>query len=147
VTRVALALLVLSLAGCALEPDVGPLLAGACKDDDTNPARTVSFAHDIRPILSAPMGGCSCHLAPTGAPGPGTVITGLDLASYQTLIEGGHNSGTAIVVANQPCASILYQKIGVAPPFGSRMPLGLPALSEGQIQLVHDWIAEGAVDN
>lgn len=138
-----------ALAACTtIDPDVGPLLAGACLDTDTNINRSVSFTHDIRPVISAPMGGCSCHLSQTGAgPGPATVITGLDLGSYQSLLQGGHNSGPNIIIAGQPCDSILYQKIGVAPPFGSRMPLGLTPLSDQTIQLVHDWIAEGALDN
>ena len=133
---------------CAkIDPDVGPLLAGACDDADSDPNHTVSFNHDLRPIISSPTG-CSCHLSNTGAgPGPATAITGLDLGSYQTMLQGGHNSGPNIIIANQPCESILYQKIDVAPPFGSRMPLGLPPLSDAQIQLFHDWIAEGALDN
>ncbi|HET9623923.1 MAG TPA: hypothetical protein VFP84_21270 [Kofleriaceae bacterium] len=139
-----------ALTACALEPEVGPLLAGACDNADTNPGRTVSFARDIRPIIAAvpPASGCNCHLAQTGSgPGPATVITGLDLGSYQSLVLGGHNSGANIVVPSQPCASILFQKVGAAPPFGSRMPLALPPLSAAQVQLIHDWIAEGAQDN
>jgi hypothetical protein len=138
-----------ALVACAtIDPDVGPLLAGACSETDSDPAHAVSFNHDIRTVISAPTGGCSCHLSQTGAgPGPATVITGLDLGSYQSLLQGGHNSGPNVIIANQPCESILYQKIGVAPPFGSRMPLGLAPLSDQTIQLIHDWIAEGALDN
>jgi hypothetical protein len=148
-TPTSLFLLCVALGACtSIEPDVGPLLAGACSDTDSDPAHSVSFNHDIRTVISAPQGGCSCHLSQTGnGPGPATVITGLDLGSYQSLLQGGHNSGPNIVVANQPCESILYQKIDVAPPFGSRMPLGLPPLSDQTIQLIHDWIAEGALDN
>jgi hypothetical protein len=37
------------------------------------------------------------------------------------------------------------QKISAAPPFGARMPLdGPPFLSASQIQVISDWIAEGA---
>ena len=45
------------------------------------------------------------------------------------------------------CGSILVQKLGDAPPFGARMPLEGPALGAPEIQLIVDWIVEGADDN
>jgi hypothetical protein len=61
---------------------------------------------------------------------------------------GGFHSGAQIVVAGDPCASIMYQKLSDAPPFGSRMPLnGPPFWTDDELQLLHDWIAEGASDN
>ena len=138
----------LAVAACALAPDVGPLLASTCSDTDTQPARTVSFAAQIRPILDRPMAGCSCHLPAAGEPGTATQQSGLSLGSYASLREGGTNSGPQIVIAGQPCASILYQKVSDAPPFGSRMPLsGPPFLTSDELQLLHDWIAEGAANN
>lgn len=136
------------IAACSLVPDVGPRLAGSCDDTDSNPGKTVSFASDIHPLIFRPAGGCGCHLpSPTGD-GQGTQISGLDLSSYTTLRIGGLNSGAGIVVAGQPCSSILYQKLSDAPPFGSRMPLnGPPFWTSDELQLLHDWIAEGAADN
>jgi hypothetical protein len=136
-------------AACAqLEPDVGPLLAGACDNADTNPASGVSFATQIRPLLSRPMAGCGCHMPSAAGAGPATQITGLDLGTLASLRAGGHNSGSQIVIAMEPCSSVLYQKIDDAPPFGSRMPLGGPPfLTDEEINLIHDWIAEGAADN
>ena len=131
-----------------LVPDVGPLLAGVCDNADTNPAEPVSFSAQIRPILSRPMAGCGGHMPTAAGAGPATVITGLDLSSLSSLRAGGRSSGPRIVVDLEPCASILYQKVDEAPPFGSRMPLGGPPfLSDGEIRLLHDWIAEGASDN
>jgi hypothetical protein len=133
---------------CALEPDVGPLLAGSCSDTDTHPDRVVSFAAQIRPILDRPMAGCSCHMPLPGGPGMATQLSGLSLSSYASLREGGVNSGSQIVIAGQPCASILYQKVSDAPPFGSRMPLtGPPFLTSDELALIHDWIAEGAANH
>ncbi len=144
-----LAWLVAALVGCAqLEPDVGPPLAGACDNADSAPATPVTFAAQIRPILSRPMAGCGCHIPTATGAGPATQITGLDLSSVTTLKAGGHNSGPNIVVPLEPCTSILYEKVSIAPPFGSRMPLGGPPyLTDDEIRLVHDWIAEGALDN
>lgn len=140
-----LALLV-SLTSCAqLEPDVGPLLAGSCDNRDTDPDASVSFTKQIRPLFDRTRGGCGCHLPSSSGPGPGTQLSGLDLSSLASLRVGGVGSGPQIIVDGEPCASILYQKVSPAPPFGSRMPLdGPPFLTAGELQLLHDWIAEGA---
>ena len=144
-----LGLALVAVTACAaIEPDVGPLLAGVCDNTDTNPAIDVSFSTQIRPVLSRPMAGCSCHMPSASGPGSATVITGLDLSSLSSLRAGGRSSGAMIVISREPCSSILYQKIDEAPPFGSRMPLGGPPfLSDDEIRLLHDWIAEGAADN
>ena len=141
--------LVAAAAACAqLVPDVGPLLAGSCDNADSDPAASVSFAAQIRPVLGQMMAGCGCHMPSASGPGPGTQISGLDLGTLAALRAGGRSSGRQIVIAMEPCSSILYQKIDEAPPFGSRMPLGGPPfLTDDEIRLIHDWIAEGAADN
>ncbi len=60
--------------------------------------------------------------------------------------------GTTLVVPGDPDASYLYRKLTLAAPCaGSQMPLGeLGAsymLQPCELQLVHDWIAGGALDN
>lgn len=135
-----------ALAGCA--PDVGPPLAGACDNADSNPAVNVSFSTQIRPLFNRTPGGCGCHMPTSAGPGTATQIAGLDLSSLQSLRAGGVISGSRIVVPGDPCASILYQKVEEAPPFGSRMPLdGPPYMTEEERTLLSDWIAEGANDN
>ncbi len=142
---------VVAVVACAqLEPDVGPLLANACDNADTQPGATVSFAIQIRPLLNRPlaMAGCGCHMPSAGGPGTAIQLSGLDLSSLASLRAGGLTSGTRIVVPGAPCASIIYLKVDEAPPFGSRMPLGGPPfLTQDEIGLLHDWIAEGAADN
>jgi hypothetical protein len=137
-----------ALAACAqLEPDVGPRLAGSCDNRDTDPDVGVSFSRQIRPLFNRFPGGCGCHLPSPSGPGPGTALGGLDLSSLASLRDGGFGSGPQIVIDGQPCASILYQKVSPAPPFGSRMPLdGPPFLTPEELRLLHDWIAEGAGD-
>jgi len=133
-----------ALAACSVVPDVGPRLAGTCDETDSRPAgKPVSFAGDIQPLIFRQTGGCGCHLN-----GIGTRIAGLNLSSLATLRMGGNNSGTRIIVAGDPCASIMYQKLSDAPPFGSQMPLnGPPFWTTDELRLLHDWIAEGASDN
>lgn len=146
------------LAGCDVtyEPDVGRLQppdgpettvtedgsmiphTGSCTD--SNPMVSVSFARDIRPLLSKSPGGCSCHSS--------NATSGFNLGSYDSLRRGGQNSGTRVIVPGKPCDSVLAQKLGLAPPFGARMPYnGPPYYSAAELTLVRDWIAEGALDN
>lgn len=148
----------LVLAGCAItyDPDVGPLQANAeqtveldggvaavtnvrCSDSD--PTVSVSFSKDIRPLTTRSPGGCLfCH-------GP-TTTSGFSVGSYESLRRGGQSSGTNIIVAGKPCESILPKKLGLAPPFGARMPYnGPPYFTAAELTLVRDWIAEGAANN
>lgn len=147
--RIALAAALAALAACSVVPDVGPRLAGTCDDADSRPAgKPVSFSGDIHPLIFRQMGGCFCHLPTPNGDGIGTQISGLNLSSLSTLRAGGIHSEMRVIVAGEPCSSIMYQKLSDAPPFGSRMPLnGPPFWNADELQLLHDWIAEGANDN
>jgi hypothetical protein len=121
-------------------PDGAIVVArGPC--DDSDPTTSISFAMQIRPLLGRSPGGCTgCH---------GTSATsGFNVTSYEALRRGGQVSNDHIIVAGQPCNSILYQKLSPAPPFGSRMPYnGPPFFSVDDRAVLRDWIAEGALDN
>lgn len=127
----------------SLEPDVGPLAQEPCVNEDSDPSVDVSFSRDIAGAIFSTAGSCLvCHV-----PGEvGEQSSGLDLSSYTTTISGG-SSGDQTVVAGAPCDSVLWQKVSPAPPFGARMPLGGAPLSDSQMTLLRDWIAEGALDN
>lgn len=132
------------LAGCDLEPEVGGLSTNRCDNADTDTGTQVSFINDIWPIL---VDRCNrCH-DPSNPDAFGAENSGLDLSSYDALRSGGGNTGGGIVVVEQPCGSLLYQKLLPGPPIGSRMPLGGPPLSPFELDQVHDWIAEGALNN
>lgn len=145
------ALVALVCAGCIgdLEPDVGARLFNSCSGEDSDPARDVAFETEVRQgiMARADVHCVKCH-TPDGATPIGVQIGGLDLSSYATLMRGGRHSADTIVVADDPCSSILLQKLGPAPPFGERMPGdGPPYLTNTDAQLIVDWIAEGARDN
>ena len=145
------------LAGCTIMegPDVGPLQptqpdagmpatdsgfvsSGACGDSD--PTTTVSFALHVRPLMQRAQGGCFCHSTNT--------TSGFNLGTYENLRRGGVSSGTRVIVAGKPCESVIVQKLGLAPPFGARMPYnGPPYFTSAELTLVRDWIAEGALNN
>lgn len=125
----------------ALAPDVGPQVPMTTCDDDLDPAQAVSFQGAISPIFVRACN--SCHV-----PGAeGFSLSRLDLSTYTSLRAGGTRSVGTIVVDGQPCASVLWQKVSPAPPFGVRMPKDDPPLTDAEIALIHDWIAEGALDN
>lgn len=148
--KLAIVALVASSA-CIADPEVGLLQPGAvvndagvtgpsCDNGDSDPTVGVSFSRDLRPLMVRSPGGCSpCHL--------GRVTSGLDVSSYEALRRGGINTGRDIIVDGEPCASILLQKIGRTPPFGSRMPLAPPHFTADEQLLFRDWIAEGALNN
>jgi len=142
------ALVLAFVAGCAqmIAPDVGPPLHAACENTDSDPAHDTSFTHDIVTMFDE-YHCVRCH-TPDGPTPIGYMVGGLDLSSYDTLRAGGARSGASVIVPGMPCASILLQKVGPAPPFGTRMPLdGPPYLEPHDMQTISDWIAEGALEN
>lgn len=144
--RSTLAVLVLAAlsSACMEEPDVGALLAGVCVPADSDPDKEVSFALDIEPLMDRPSaeGGCSCHNSGSSAP------SGFDMTSLTAMRRGGSTSGAKIIIAGDPCNSVLVQKLSPAPPTGARMPLvGPPFWTDEEQQLLKDWIAEGAKNN
>jgi len=142
------AVVIVALGGCAqlVEPEVGPPLHAACADTDHDPAHDVSFATTLEPLIEEYR--CrDCHTA-NGRTPIGLLTSGLDMTSYATLRAGGTRSSTSIIVPGKPCESVLIQKLGAGPPFGSRMPLNGPDFLEVEdLQAFADWIAEGAHDN
>lgn len=129
------------------EPDLGQPLTEKCRNRDTNPDVDVSFAKDILTGIFKGPGMCvPCH-DPKGEAPQGFQTGGLDLTSYGGLMAGGVNSAADIAIAGEPCSSRLLQKVGASPPSGSRMPLVGNPLTAAQQALIHDWIAEGAMDN
>jgi hypothetical protein len=134
----------------ALDPEVG-VQRPACMDVDSDPANPVSFHAQIRPLMDRlptdPTGhGCkTCHYQ--GQPAPtGIQIGGLDLTTLMSLRAGGNSSHGTVVIPGKPCESAIVQKLQGAYPLNpSRMPKdGPPFWTDDQIQLVIDWIAEGA---
>lgn len=132
--------------GCALiEPEVGERIE-RCSDADSNPAVAVDFARDIRPLMNGerpPIKGCkNCHYPGVGTQ-EGFFRTGLNLSQLVTLRKGGANTGLDVVVPGSPCKSAIVQKLR-GTRGGVRMPKDGPYWGPAEIQLMMDWIAEGA---
>ena len=147
----AAAIAVLFIVACsALDPQVGPP-AALCVDADSNPAQPVSFAEDIRPLMNRsnadPMGHGCMHCHYSTQPSHICLDTiGLDLSTLGALRRGGLTSATTIAIPGKPCESALVQKLQGDYFTGLQMPKdGPPFWSPQEIQLVIDWIAEGAL--
>ena len=52
--------------------------------------------------------------------------------------------GEFLVMPGVPDSSYLIQKLEGTAPIGSQMPLGIPLLEQSQIDLIRQWIADGA---
>lgn len=111
-------------------------VSGACK---------VSFAADVLPIFTNPAvnpNACTnCH--------GGT--NNLFLDSHAGVMSGTSFNGP-VIIPGDPDNSILYRKVNCWGQTGyclndEPMPFGGPPLSAEQIQIIHDWINQGALDN
>jgi len=125
-----------------------PLLASALsfaadappdKDKDKKqaaPAGPISFFRDVRPIFQA-----SCH----GCHQPAKAMGELVMTSYAGLLKGGESEQPAIVPGQPDKGNLLEQ---ITPKDGKAvMPKEKDPLSEFQIKLIRQWIAEGAKDD
>lgn len=127
-----------------LEPEVGELTAGTCQNEDSDPDVDVSFSRDLLPKFH---GGCGCHNPIPPSTGGAIDSTGFSVGDINSIRRGGQNSRDKIIVPGDPCGSFLYQKLSDAPPTGSRMPTYGPYWPNADMQLLSDWIAEGARAN
>ncbi len=124
------------------DSSVAPGGAFSCEDSDPN--LDVGYAADIEPLFAGDFDCLRCHRPG----GDGQSQSKFDVSSYATLMAGGERTGSAIVVPGQPCSSMLLDKLGPEPSFGRRMPRnGPPYFSDTDMQLLADWISEGALDN
>jgi hypothetical protein len=91
-----------------------------------------SFNADILPILTNRCALAGCHVA--GGP------HGIDLRTYKTLIAGGEDE--EIIIVGDAKESEIVEEI-----VEGKMPPNGPPLEVAQIQLIIDWINEGAKNN
>jgi methionine-rich copper-binding protein CopC len=132
-----LLLVALAMGGCAgsgegLDENGEPITAGPPANSDFQQIQSTIFT----PICAV------CHV---GANAPQGLR--LDAAnSYALLVNVASAEVPSLLRVNpgNPDASYLVQKIQGNAAVGGRMPLGGPALSQAQIDLVRGWIAAGA---
>jgi hypothetical protein len=130
---------------------VAAILAAACDTggssngdtDDTDVAPAATFARVEDEIIKP---SCAFSICPGGGSSGGLSLTG-DAAADHAALVGVASSGKpaeTLVIAGDPDGSYLVKKLEDAAGIeGDPMP-STGALTDAQIQLVRDWIADGA---
>ena len=109
---------------------------GECNGDGSScNNELLDYSENIQPIFNA---NCTiyCHS------GGGGYTGGLDLTSYENLMQGG-NSGPAIFPYYSDYSLIIQKLEGTAP--GSQMPSGQNPLDQSLINMIALWIDQGAL--
>jgi hypothetical protein len=113
---------------------------------DGGTASTASCEVDVESeILATRCAGSVCHSA-TEQKAAGLDLVSPGVAERVANIASASEEcgGSMLVVPGDPGGSLLYQKLGEAPPCGSRMPLAQEPLSEDETDCVRGWIQEMA---
>ncbi|MBN2116005.1 MAG: hypothetical protein JW730_05530 [Anaerolineales bacterium] len=108
--------------------------AQATEAPATQPAAegaTVSFANDVLPIIESRC--VNCH-------GGDRTQEGLDLKTHASLMAGSENG--PVVTPGDAANSLLVELI-----VNQKMPKRGPKLTPPQVQLITDWINQGALEN
>jgi len=92
---------------------------------------TVSFANDIVPLLESRCIGCH---------GGQRTQEGLDLKTFASLMSGSNNG--PVVTPGDAAHSLLVELVA-----SQKMPKRGPKLTPPQVQLITDWVNQGALDN
>lgn len=115
-----------------------PVALAGCGKVDEGPV--VSFSQDIQPILDRH---CSaCH---TGT-GAGVEASGFRTDSYAAVMAGTRFG--PMIEPGDPLSSSLYRLVSgreIDPSI--RMPHGDAKMADAEVELIENWIRQGALDN
>jgi uncharacterized membrane protein len=92
---------------------------------------TLSFANDVLPIIQSRC--VNCH-------GGDRTEEGLTLTSHAALMAGSENG--AVVTPGDAANSLLVELVA-----SQEMPKRGPKLTPPQVQIITDWVNQGALDN
>lgn len=97
--------------------------------------------NNVQEIFSESCEGSNCHI--------NNSRSGVRLNSYENVTSSeGAQYGELVVQENDADGSPLVDKIeSDNPEYGERMPPGGPFLSDDEIDLIKEWINDGAEDN
>jgi hypothetical protein len=124
---------------CGFALAVVVMLQGAVWSTPAAAARPVSYSLDVLPILQNHC--VKCHQPDQ----PGHAASGLDLRSYDALMQGTKHG--KIVVPGNPLTSTLMVLIDGRADSSIRMPHNEQPLLKQQVEIVRDWIKQGAKNN
>jgi hypothetical protein len=92
---------------------------------------TVSFANDVLPLIESRCIGCH---------GGDRTEEDLDLKSHASIMAGSTNG--PVIVPGDAANSLLVEMVAT-----QKMPKRGPKLTPPQVQLITDWVNQGALDN
>ncbi|HJZ58595.1 MAG TPA: c-type cytochrome domain-containing protein [Gemmataceae bacterium] len=129
-SRALLAALLMSFAGYVGLPADPP------KQPESTPGK-VSYYKDVRPIFAQHCNGCHQPAKPGGA---------YIMTDHAELLKMGESAKPG-VVPGKPRESLIVEQIKRHPNGKAEMPKGRDPLPPAQVQLVTDWITQGATDD
>ena len=112
----------LSLAGCAIES-------------------RISYQRDVHPIFAEKCTGC--HTPPYGE---GYRQTGLDMGSYETLVQGSIY-GPVIVPGNSRKSALNILVEGRAGDLSRALEIKHKPMTDREIEVLRLWVGQGALNN
>jgi cytochrome c len=115
-------------------PAISPSAVAAVTEPASTPSAgdaAVSFARDVQPIFNRVC--VKCH-------GGEEVKEGLALKTHAEIMAGSDNG--AVIAPGDPANSLLIDLIT-----RGKMPKQGPKLLPGEVRLITDWVAAGAVNN
>lgn len=125
--------IVLIGAGCFLSLSFEPMLAQK-KPSKTGQPKKYTYVKDVAPIVKKYC--LSCHGSDNENP------SDLYMDDFDMMMKGGKHG--IPVVAGDPGKSNLYLKLTADPPFGKQMPRGHKKITPEAVQVIYDWIEQGA---
>lgn len=112
-------------------PTEAPAMEAAAATQPALEGATVSFAGDVFPIIESRC--VNCH-------GGQRIEEGLVLKSHADIMAGSDNG--PVVLPGDAADSLLVELVAT-----QKMPKRGPKLTPPQIQLITDWVNQGAPDN
>lgn len=116
------------------------------------PSGPPTLSADVQPIFDNSCAFNGCHGGTITEPAEKPMSLAAGQSRSNTVgVESLQVAGMARITAGDPAASYLVHKIrgtqAQVGGSGARMPLNLPALSPDEIDVIREWITEGAKDN
>ena len=106
-------------------------------------ASVVSFSAQVQPIFTNRCVNAGCH---PGGGAPFSLDAGQSRGNMVNVQATSSCTSDKRVVPGNAAASVLYKKIS-GTTCGDRMPRNLPPLITSEIDLIRDWINQGALNN
>jgi hypothetical protein len=143
ITAAVISLVIISCLGCSTTGGSTPTPSSSTT---TPPSSGISFGKDVQPIFNS-----NCAICHQGSTPPG----GLDLETglvYNNLVNVKSTESPLMRVApGSPDKSYIINKLqgtqSQAGGSGAQMPFGGSPLSQTQINLIQQWISQGALNN